>query len=486
MWYLVRSGVDLRPEYPSRSHFQCQGDSRDTRRCVFHNVVVQDGVFWLEAPDPRDPSAAPPSLLCSTTNGPEKHTKPCDVRFAADAFAWRTLLDATTESRRFATGVALYRLNPGNAYHVLFEDMIPIVANLLDRTGGTAVSDSPGHADVKQHQARAPWGLFVTDRKITAKAMEDKFWNELLPEVTVVHPTTEVYHVDTLLAGSGVPCSHWGLCRPTNRPVGLFDPPDAAITFRHLVFHRYGIQEEAPNAMSLPRQNPPRITLVQRTTTRRIRNLQEVQDAVKAGTGTVARLVDMAELSLREQISLSHDTDIYVLVHGGALANTLWLPPRALIIDIYPHGFMVSGRSALLHSIRKALEPAFAVGHLPFQVENTPGQEILEGPLAPGCVCSAFECQSHVFHTSAWIHIDPDRFQTHMQEALHMWREANYTRPISPEEFRLHNNAEQARRDAAAAAVGAPVCWKKEETEGDNVTSDHGSPPTLKANVTRK
>jgi len=130
-----------------------------------------------------------------------------------------------------------------------------------------------------------------------------------------------------------------------------------------------------------------------------------------------------------------------------------------LIIDIHPHGFLISYHSAIRHWIRKALEPAIELGHFPFQVETAEGQELLKGPMVPGCVCRSFNCQTEVFSTSASITVHSVTFQAHLEKGLRMWREGEYEKAITPDEFLRRQTEVDRKRKAEPGYYSAPVCW---------------------------
>ncbi len=48
--------------------------------------------------------------------------------------------------------------------------------------------------------------------------------------------------------------------------------------------------------------------------------------------------VDLASKPLREQMAIAAGTDIMIAPYGHALTNALWLPPGALVIEIFPPG----------------------------------------------------------------------------------------------------------------------------------------------------
>lgn len=67
---------------------------------------------------------------------------------------------------------------------------------------------------------------------------------------------------------------------------------------------------------------------------RSVPNIDEIADAL-ASLGDV-RIVDTAELTPAEQVRTLHATDLLVAQHGAGLANMVWLPRTAAVIELLP------------------------------------------------------------------------------------------------------------------------------------------------------
>lgn len=67
---------------------------------------------------------------------------------------------------------------------------------------------------------------------------------------------------------------------------------------------------------------------------RSVPNIDEIADAL-APLGEVS-IVDTAELSPAEQIRRLHATDLLVAQHGAGLANMVWLPKGAGVVELLP------------------------------------------------------------------------------------------------------------------------------------------------------
>ena len=69
--------------------------------------------------------------------------------------------------------------------------------------------------------------------------------------------------------------------------------------------------------------------------------LTALQDVLRGLGVPSVSVVDFAGLTPTEQMRLASAADVVVMVHGGALANVLWLPRGAMLVDIYPYPFKV-------------------------------------------------------------------------------------------------------------------------------------------------
>lgn len=67
---------------------------------------------------------------------------------------------------------------------------------------------------------------------------------------------------------------------------------------------------------------------------RSVPNIDDIADAL-ADLGDV-RIVDTAELDPREQVRTLHTTDLLIAQHGAGLANLVWLPAGAGVIELLP------------------------------------------------------------------------------------------------------------------------------------------------------
>ncbi|XP_066527384.1 EGF domain-specific O-linked N-acetylglucosamine transferase [Hoplias malabaricus] len=102
--------------------------------------------------------------------------------------------------------------------------------------------------------------------------------------------------------------------------------------FSQHVLHRLNITQEGPKDGRI------RVTLLTRSTEyRRILNQQELINALKTVSLFEVRLVDYKykDMPFLEQIRVTHNSDIFIGMHGAGLTHLLFLPDWAVIFELY-------------------------------------------------------------------------------------------------------------------------------------------------------
>lgn len=102
--------------------------------------------------------------------------------------------------------------------------------------------------------------------------------------------------------------------------------------FSQHVLYRLGVPQEGP------KEGRVRVTLLARSTEfRRIINQQELINALKTVLLFEVKLVDYKykEMPFLEQIRVTHNSDIFIGMHGAGLTHLLFLPDWAVIFELY-------------------------------------------------------------------------------------------------------------------------------------------------------
>eukprot|EP00667_Euglena_gracilis_P010220 EG_transcript_10405 len=429
LFSLLRSGrCATSPQLPLSSIDCVHAHTFRDRRCFFRNVYVVDRVIWVVHEEPVDV----PPLLCSAVDAPAAFVRRCAVEgHTPQELATRLAADGT-ELHHFDTGIAFSRLNPNNVYHTVMEEYIPMFELIRETPGLANWLEPPTHSPASQ--------LLLFQDEFAPEPASSEIGRILFPAARRLEgpEPLAVFHVKLLVAGTRASCAHVAHCRR-----GAFRTPDVGTAFRRFFLERCGAPWEARR----PRPPAPTVTVVQRSTTRRIANLDSVVAAV---TGQLAalyahartvRVVDFGQMSLKRQILTALGTDILVLVHGGALGVVPFLPPHAIVVDIYPYGFLPALHGYIVNGIRLAM-PSMHYGHLTVETADSSTTLLRDGLcLAPGC--SGLHTISS-FSDAHCLLIDPAQISRQVGRALLAWGSTG------------DGNASHAGVDTAVLATYAP------------------------------
>jgi hypothetical protein len=300
------------------------GGGPETRQCVATNAFVAAGrIYMLTTQD----LPAVPDVLCSNVNSPPSRRVLCPLSQVRTP-------PPNMGNCVLSAAVPLYRLTPNNVYHIIYEDLLPAYSafrrvGVLNFTSGinllhqlTTLGNTVGVT------------LLDDDGDAWKQPIHSTVWSTLLPEVRLVYKSAPCA-IQRLFLGSRVSCVHWIHCQPPVYPEPQFQPASAALELRALTAARLGFELDWRLRRALPR-----VTIVQRSHTRRIANVVDVEALMRAMVSNFSvRVVDLAKLTFPQQLTCAAHTDLFVLVHGAALGLLPFLAPGAMVIDIYPYGF---------------------------------------------------------------------------------------------------------------------------------------------------
>ncbi|XP_014728829.1 PREDICTED: EGF domain-specific O-linked N-acetylglucosamine transferase isoform X2 [Sturnus vulgaris] len=102
--------------------------------------------------------------------------------------------------------------------------------------------------------------------------------------------------------------------------------------FSQHVLHRLNITQEGPKDGKI------RVTILARSTDyRKILNQNELVNALKTVSTLEVKVVDYKykELEFSEQLRITHNSDIFIGIHGAGLTHLLFLPDWAVVFELY-------------------------------------------------------------------------------------------------------------------------------------------------------
>ena len=123
----------------------------------------------------------------------------------------------------------------------------------------------------------------------------------------------------------------------------LFSGPDCCYNYRKKVFDNLGLPMAHARGGPLTETNKHvnyRVVIDNRDTQRGIVNIKQVEALLKHYdlNYTIARAFPYGT-GLRPQVELLSDVDVYVVIHGAGETNVMFMPPRSVLIEIFPYGF---------------------------------------------------------------------------------------------------------------------------------------------------
>ena len=232
-----------------------------------------------------------------------------------------------------------------------------------------------------------------------------------------------------------------------------FDPSNMVSVFRQMTLLQQGIT--FPNYITVQKATP-RVTLVQRFVTRKIKNIEDLVLMLTKVFQSQPRVADLSKLSISEQIKLASTTDIYICVHGAALAFATYLPPKSLVIEIWPYEVIHQRHDGYLHWIRKFL-PNIGLGHYPFQIKTFDGCNATHS-IPSQCICLSHECQVHLLRNTINITIPLIPFENHCKKALKLWEGGRYDAPLDVEEYKRRLANIEFERSETNNFLMRPAC----------------------------
>ena len=165
---------------------------------------------------------------------------------------------------------------------------------------------------------------------------ELKDWFRSTLELSI-QPHTQFYFNDALkrLSPNRLVCSTTGVIPGGKNK--LFTGRADAWLFRQYAYQMAGLHVKGISPH--PKYPPRKITIIDRKgmNGRGIFNRELLVDLVR-DTGVPYELVStMASSSFNAQVSLMAETGILIAPHGAALANIMFLPAHAVVIELFPH-----------------------------------------------------------------------------------------------------------------------------------------------------
>lgn len=155
----------------------------------------------------------------------------------------------------------------------------------------------------------------------------------------------------------------------------VFSGRSDAILFRNRAYKAagIGIEENGNRILGTYSQYPPRhITVIDRLprSGRNIHNLEELKAILSVSGLTYEIIDDFGKLTFEDQILKMSRTGILIAPHGAALANIMFLPAHAVVIELFPFGLRRFQYSEIANTIGLLYFPVYSLNKLPPESDN--------------------------------------------------------------------------------------------------------------------
>jgi hypothetical protein len=173
-------------------------------RYVLSNVFIRlNQVYFVT----NDPNISFPSLLCATAELPPYFmtSSYCNIKVLSPVqFLQEYQMMDIEKDSILDNALILEGLNSENAYHIIWEAVIPAISILLE--DGDLPRDP---SEAAQYFQDNNWSIIWMDFDSLTSTLNDNWWKELLP--TIRNPTRgPMYLVRRLIIGTNGRCAHYG------------------------------------------------------------------------------------------------------------------------------------------------------------------------------------------------------------------------------------------------------------------------------------
>ena len=380
-------------------------------RCIFRYATVNKDTIQLDPSHPFNQS----SLHCSS------------YRFPTPPYCTVDRTQNLLNGGEYVKNAILLRpLNTHNYSHGIFDDLLSIVRGLVDAIALTLfpslTPSSLTHREVRaafNALTREEWHIYLLDDHLLPQVRE--VYTLLLPKAKIfTRPQIPLSFVRMLVVGTGGICPNHGHC-----PRDILDHYDDGfipMLVRNTILKNSGV---VTRDFEVTRPHCPKVTIVQRKGSRKIQNIKEIENYVrKPCQQSSVQVIQLEIRSGAEQATLFHQTDIAIYVHGGAMANVLFLPAGAAFLQINPYGM-----HSLFHPYIINVADAYRQLNLTFDtIETFDGRlQSLETP----CPLIGFhECATHHFDRLFSMTVDMEQFREKYNDVLQKWRAGEATDPL--------------------------------------------------------
>ena len=316
------------------SSVSCTIGKHDNRECRFQNLCFENNQYlYFDGPNSIEeglPSESPFTLDLSSVR---------DHNAKYFQFSNRTMKEKMKFHYIRGNSILFHRFNPDNLMHVIHDDLLPYFHTRRKYFDGQEVT-----AIFMEGRGEGPFydlytlfmGRILTERNFTTMTC---FENVIIG----VSQETTWYQ--------------YGFQTPQG-PINVENyPKNELLSFKDEFVKWLIINEDE----SL---TPSKIVIFKRQHTRRITNMNEFVLKLSMKFKAEVTILDLQEDTFEDIITTISNAKLLIGVHGAHLVTSLFLPPGALLVEIYPFGIPSEN-----YTPYKTLASLIGVRYLPYETE---------------------------------------------------------------------------------------------------------------------
>lgn len=282
-------------------NFSCTSNHWENRTCHAKNICYNSGIFSLLSPFPISFDL---NMLTLSSRSP-----PNDFSYSRlqNCFTHQFFLPQGIPYLRNKSNLISIFHHMEQEWHLYFDLLLPTFLTLSN-----------------------------TDQNYKNHRIIFHSYCNLVPHIITAFTNHKIHCLDRPLCFEEL---EMGMIKVTNYTKNEIEPPydfpdNLSSQFFEAIYDFYNISN---NRSENKNKN---ILIVNRLYNRKLLNIHKLVNTIKNYfPNDNVSLKYFEEYSIKSQILALKDTDIFISVHGSALANLLWMKPGSYIIEIFPYQF---------------------------------------------------------------------------------------------------------------------------------------------------
>lgn len=245
-----------------------------------------------------------------------------------------------TRHHNFKNTVVFVTHGAPNIFHVIFDDLIPIFRNAEQLLPTEQLVLMIPKEDPRYKCLKPLYELLTSSMNSTALLHRDTPLDLFFPNVTYVKFTADKFNIHLLQANSSTPRYRISPSQPHLKSSQYLS--FASFVKRRIIkSNRYCFPKVPKFQVEfLNDAHQCKIALISRNraSRRKILNEVDLEELLLKFPSVQLSILHLENYSIEDQISLVHDQNMLIGMHGAGLSHFLWMESQSLVVEIFPPG----------------------------------------------------------------------------------------------------------------------------------------------------